>query len=1132
MTNGYLSDQANDEEFRLARELDKVALFFEMNLDEDEIRRTQELYGRVAVRFLPLHGAAALIKKYPALTLTTLVGHAGLAYEQGRYWESFWAELDLEHDAEVENALRGALAGLLKKFGLREFPEISGSYIRVMAMHAGIPVHCLDDVIDLIEEHLLHGRDPSGASLLEWLTEPGMGYRLNRLDSPVRNFLQLGGEVAIDILDRIIEFVCFTSVKPDVWNDLDLETSTTGLPTLILDGLIERLQERPFGQSIDKPMRRTRSRKPTLSFSVQDDQIMIGVPYPADSAEKPWKLSLNGNTREIYADRGWGVDADGEHPLTPVTVTAPAREILLRHESTGANYRIPLVDKADPLLLFTADGRLIQRHTPLPRGVVWAVFPHDATIIDAMTGDNLEPLADPRVPSGWRGWKVWGIDLSAKTSIVVKRVGIDAPIRGVRSLGAPRYEPADPVKGLKTTNGLSVYGGRPTIKLPPHLGSHPEVWSVKVRRSGETNWIAQEQWESGSVDTYLDPFDGVPAGLLGLYEIVVSGAVGSDLRHTLFIAEGLHVDHGIEFRCPVVGGLTPSTTNVECAQPLSVDQASINFSTDVRDSYVRIDSGTASFKLVVTPPYFESRIDTMGTPAQWRTTAQILKPSDLEVHAVAAARVPGEVTVKFALTDDAGSVLQEEDSEARADNIFQISTRTFVDTARKNGACQLVARIDDQRDCTHTLTIAQIRQARLCGSVRLSGKDLVFEDLADEENLAVFLWAATAPWKPVARIDILGNRATLPEGLHAAGALLVQVFVDDPWVTIARPSRPDWTAHRIEQQGWVRDDAGGYEALSRFLSGNGAPPMSEDVVSAAVAALVLLPKEPTDAHSERVRGALTRILCRHPRSSLEALGDSIIPSDEMMGLLIRTHLVGMAFSASFTLNEVHSHAWVGCMVEIADLPSLYSRRDKVFAERSETLGYLENQGGTTLIELLSDGKSSLPKPGVLDRAALVIAEWTHEARDEFFLTFELAPGALLDADMRTAATVDAFHRRGEWSSDPVQTDFAADSRRALREIKAVAPQIFDAIQVRNVAIAGVDLAEYPWMALSVQSLTMAAVARLDARGEFECSPMTSDMREGWARMADLFPAMVATDLLIADALVTHTIFGDLIGEIA
>lgn len=1136
--SSFLKNRATDENYRLADELEKLKkadLFFELNFDEDAILRAQEIFGQIARAELRIATYEMVIKKYPALTLVSLIGHAGVAYEQGRYWESYWEAIGLDPDSDFENELRHALRDLLAKYKLREFPEIFAKnlYVGVMALHAGIPVHCLSDLVDLIHDHVQQGRDTTGAAVLEWLLEPGMGYRLNRLDVPVRNFLQLAGEIAVDILDRIVDFLLFTLEHPEPWNDLTLDTSTTGLPTLLLDGLIDRLRERPFGQAAEGGARGPRRRRPVISYSVEDDQVTVGVPYPTESPESPWKVSIAGTTRDVYAERGWGVDDGVEHPHTPIAVTAPAREVLMVHDASGGQYRIPVVDSADPLLLFTEDGRLVQRHTALPRGLVLAVYPKVGAVVDAVSGETIELEDEARIPSGWKGWHAQFLDLTGHNSIVFRRAGRpDGAIRGVRSLGSPRFEPGEPVPGLRTPNGLPVYAERPEIVLPPYLGDEPETWRVRVRQAGDRSWLADEEWESDSEEASLDPFDGVPAGLLGAYEIWVSGAMGSDQRHSVFLAEGIEVDHGVTFRRPTTSGLTESVTEISCSAPLSIDLQKVSFTGEDRDRHIRVSAGGHGYKLVVTPPHFEARVDVLGAPAQWRTSVQVLAPADLEAHAVVAARIPGDVKVSFALTDEDGVTVQDEMPDVPTSTVFQLSTRTFVDTARRIGACRLVALVDDRTE-THTVTIAHIRPARLCESVHLDSGDLVFAGLADEDDLATWVWAATAPWRPVTRLDIRGDRATLPDALRDAGELIVQVFVDDPWVTIARPSAPDRAALRVAQPGWVRDETPALDELACFLAGQGPAPQVADATAGAWSALALLLWDATAADAERIRGGLIRILCRHPRAALEALGSSTIPLDEKMALLICTQLVNLPYSAHETLNELHPDPWVGCMVEISDLPSLNARRTQVAGERAETLAYLENQGGAPLLGLLRDGRLQDSLTGIFDRSVLALDALDAKEPEQIEALFEavqLVPGALLDVDTRTSAVADAFHRRTAWSQDPACEELSGHVSRALRQVKAVAPVLYHLIEGRNEALHGVDVVEHPWMLLSMQSLTLAAVARLDARGEFEYSPMTADMRTAWARMAEYFPAMVATDLLIADAVASYLAHDDLIGE--
>ena len=100
--------------------------------------------------------------------------------------------------------------------------------------------------------HRARGRPANGAALLAWLDEPGKSYRANQLDVPVRNFFMYGAEFAVDILDRIIEFVEATSVDPQLL-EADLDTSNTGLPEL--DELIQQLRRQPDAVEHPKPKR-------------------------------------------------------------------------------------------------------------------------------------------------------------------------------------------------------------------------------------------------------------------------------------------------------------------------------------------------------------------------------------------------------------------------------------------------------------------------------------------------------------------------------------------------------------------------------------------------------------------------------------------------------------------------------------------------------------------------------------------------------------------------------------------------------------------------------------------------------------------------------------------------------------
>ncbi|QXQ15029.1 hypothetical protein [Skermania piniformis] len=1105
----------SDEEFRLGRLFDRHELVVQANLSEAELRRCQRFYGRGVDGLRRVgYSPADIIKKYPALTLAVLVGHAGLAYDQGRYWEDFWTELGVPADPVFENALRTHLGNLLRRFRLTEFPDLSRNYIRLMAMHAGVPVHCVGDLVRVVEQHLLDGRERSAGGLVTWLTAPGKEHRLTELDVPVRNFITHGGEFALDVLDRILEFADHVVDHPDTWDDYELATETTGLPTILLDALIEELRTHPIGSDRTR-VGEPRRRKPRLRCAVDTGELRLELPYPLDGATEPWQLSFDGDIRQVWPEPGWGVD-DDRHPPTVVGVDAPVREIVVEHRAGGIATVVPVVDKADPLLLFTVDGQRLTGTAALPHEVV-ALYPSDATLHDSVGGEPVTPVLTPTEPVGWRGWRIGRFDLADRQSLQLIRDGRrPGVLRGVRITAAAALELPEPVAGIRTVRGLPVHAARPTVVLP----AHPAEWRVLVRPAGTASWWIDETWTAETEETELDPFDGQPPGLLGLFEIAVVGPSGPGLRQTVFLAEGLQLRFDRPFRWPVAGGLLPVTATVAIPAPLRVDTGSMDFAATDRALALQVAGRDQQFRLLVDPPAIEVRLTEHRRPAQWRTSAPVVPPAALEAHAVFAIRVPGQVRVRFAVMV-ADRVLHTVDPD-QAEGVFQASTRAFVDCVRAVGDCRIVANITAFDGASVRVTLATVRAEQLCRSIALDGAELVFTGLADRDDLAVHLWLVTAPWAGARTVEITGPRVPLPADVVDAGPLLAQVFVDDPWVSVAAPTEPGPSAVRLAQPGWFAGPDGDREQLSRFLAGDGPAPA--DAIPEVWAALLRTP----DATGQ-VPDGLVQLLHRDPRSALETLGDSATSVDELAAAVIRTGLAERSFAADFTLNELHHNPWVGCMVEMADLPSLYRRRDQVAAERADTLAYLADKGGDLLLEVLRVGKARELHQGIFDAQVVALDRLPHAQIDALVSQLRLVPGAYLDLDTRVIANLEAFGRRADWVRTGWSGDFAAATAGALGDIRGADRRCYDVIRARNEVLAGVDPGEYPWTLLSVQSATLAMSARLRAHGIIRHPPLPAELTEPWNCMAEVAPRLVLTDLLIAEAFVTHVQHGDLTG---
>lgn len=1122
-----LPDWMSDADYEWRQRLKPVRLVIECDFSTEEVRESQRNAGRAAQHLLNRgFSHREIIKKYPALTLVILVGHAALAYDQGAYWQSFWDELGMGRDADFENEMRHQLFGLLDKFSLARFPEIesqsTNQYVMTLALHAGIPVHCLKDLLVVLADHITQGRPATGAAVMEWLQEPGKEYRANALDVPVRNFLIHGAEFAADILDRIIEFIEGATADPTLL-DAELDSSTTGLPGVLLDELILQLKEKPLQLKREKASGRTATR-PAITYSVDDDEIVLVLPTPAEESDKPWRVSFDGDVREVHAVRRWGSDA--QTAVARIAVPGPVREVVITHPAVAAGTSLPLVLQSDPLLTFDQAGQWISRNDGL-KDSAWAVYPDGHQLVDLRSAVAVE-VQNTGQPAGWHGWRSVFVDLEQVDALQLMRDGepVGTP-RRVRKDLRPRFLLGEAVTGLTTTDGRTVYGTRPWVLLPPSRTDPAPVWNIRIRRFGDSQWLVDESWRSEDVETCVDPFDDAEESQLGLFEVVVNGPMGADARCVVFLAEGVDTTFEPAIRVPESEGLTPCSATVQsddlqlsCAGAIEFDHRRISADLVIRSEDFSTD-------VVLTPPYVEIRSGESGMPVPWRMSADVCDPDDFAEDRFVAIRAPGVDVVTFGYCSERGDLLQfDAKPRRRQGNVFETRTQQFADTARSHPFGALVATLNtDTSPVAVTVLVAQPRL--LASGVELADDDtLVFADFADVDDLTAYVWSSTAPWHAAEVIPITQGRGRLPEHLVGHGELRCQLFVDDPWVYIERPTSPPDNAFRIEQSGWRDDGTPAQERLARFLGGSGGVPTQVGVIPEVWAALTRLR---ADGKMKRFK-ELTVLLAEDPRRALECLGDSTTPAGDKMATFVRSELVNHSFAAEETHNELHTHPWFGCMVELADLPSLFHRRHKVRAERAETLAYLRERGGAPLMELLQTGKMARFDDAGFTPAVLELSSVPGNKVHAKLTEIQQIPKAQLHPESLRAGVYEGLCYRSEWMASGWSANFATQLDLVRNPIKKASRLAYETVSLRFDRLRGVDTEQHPWMLMSVQSLTLALLARLEAHNRIGGQYLNRGLLDDWACIAQLCPTLVANDILIAEALVLYDRRGDLTGE--
>ena len=1121
-----LGDWLSDEEFKWRQKLKPARLVIETDFTADQIDTAKNRWGLAAGTLLKrgsTHGQ--IIKRYAALTLLVLVGHASLYYEEGKFWERFWEDVGLHRDQDFESMLRHSITDLLTKFSLARFPELDlehrSKYVMLLALHAGIPRHCLRDLLVMINTHISQGRPANGAALLAWLDEPGKGYRTNDLDVPVRNFLKYGAEFAVDILDRIIEFVIEVTDEPSLL-DMDLDSSTTGLPDVLLRELVTQLRDKPIRWGQQSSAGASVTKGPYLGYDFDNDEIFVGLPHPASGGEEPWRVSIDGDVREVHPVRQWG--ASTEDSITRAAIHAPARELVVSHGQSNTSAALGLVNQSDPLLTFNEKGYWMPRRDGL-KDAVWIVYPDGYQPIDGTTGDPVE-LHNAGAPAGWRGWCSAFVELKDVDSLQLQhngqRVGAE---RFVRKDARPQFLLDEPIQGLRSADGRDVYGRRPEVRLPASRSDSPPSWRVRTRRVGHTESIVDCAWLAEAVEVDLDPFDDDEEPQLGLFEIIVTGPLGADARLVVFLAEDLWAEFDTAIRIPHAAGLTACIGEID-AHLLDVKPSgAIRFEEHQVDRPIDVTSSSHFERLLVVPPCVEVRSGEVGSPAPWRVTAQLASPEDLTIDGFAAVRAPGVELDEFAFIDSSGNVVQiGTQPRRRAGNVFELKTQQFADSARRQQAGRIVARLKSESESIE-VTVLSIQPKRLGSAVKLRDDVLDFGDVQDIPGLSAFVWCATAPWMPPRVFSLMDGQVKLPETLVDAGQLRCQLFVDDPWVVIEPPRHPPTDVLCVEQDGWYQSGNPTQNRISEFLAGVGVLPDDVETVPEAWAALAQLH---ADQRTKRIK-QLVPVLIENSRTSLESLGNSSIPLQDKMAMLVLSELANRSYATDFTLNELHADPWFGCMTELSDLPVLV-HKDDVAAERRETIGYLADKGGPTLTALLRTGDLKPVADACFDD---IIFSMKHVPVADVIQTVReraLLPRPLLDRERRRLGCYEAFLQRHAWMDSGWSANFAAQLEFVVKPIAKASKAAFEAITARGARVKAIDVVNDPWMLMSVHSLTLASLARLEACGRINGTYLNKGLVGQWARLAELCPTMVSTDLLMAEALILHDRKGNLIGE--
>ncbi|WP_440082283.1 hypothetical protein [Streptosporangium sp. LJ11] len=1027
-----------------------------------------------------------LFDRWPGCVAVTLSGVAATDYHQGTFWPHWWKASGHPHGTlQDQKAWGDGFLRALKTFGLPTFSEMHLKYVGPIVMHAGIPTFCLEDFFRLLLQR--RALDPSldAEALLTWAV--GREHRLNSLDEPARRFIRHGTDYAVDVLDR-----CFDLLDRLHSSDPDLDA--LGLPTRFVEEVRRldsqgKLELRRHGSA---EVKRSRTERPRLSLDPfgQGVQVALSPVGDAPDGTARWNVTVDGLQNIVRSRSLWVGTAEGA-PSTTFAVIQPTRRAQVSLYGSTHEVELEIVDPADPLLVFTEDGRHLPSHLALPPDTVWLLHPA-----------SQEPVADvaPRViaesplPIGWDGWRLMLVSLEGTTWL-----GLDGGARHpVRGHSKPRVVTGAPITGVTTPYGSAVFAELPSIWLPAEREAN---WLVDIRPAGggrsvftgtftvdEPTEISQELWATLS------------RPVLGAFEITVRGPIGRNTRRSIVIAESLTSRCTPQIRLFGHGGLASGEAKLTTGPGMRVEPAVLAFTSREHEHVITCSTDRDIEPFIVTPPHMRVLVEEIEQSPRWHAGPLRLVTEEVENLESLRVEIPGVDRLPPIEILVGGVSIQEVSPSGRG----RYHLKRAGDTLKTHHSADLILPF-----LGRALPVAAVRPSKLASAITYHGDRLMLENGVWIDGLTAGIYLTTAPWREAEILPVEKDCSVLlPAHLVDAGRMHVRLAIQDPWLWEEWPRWPHpRDTFTCEAPGRYGGADGEEAAVSGYLAGTNDLPSEVSKLDRLWTIVDLANR--IDYPSARRRIEETGVVLRRHPSAIQLLPQAALPPDRAIVALITT---GLAAAPVHEYQESDVSLWrkspaIAALLTSSTLPTQAT-------EESELLASIEAQCGETAVLLLSGQEDPYAEVGRFGPEAEWMARQSPEELESLWSAARVVPSALLDADTRVAAARQLFDKRTSYDA----RDVADHAARVLREAMSIRLTDYRGLE-RHIEARCHPRRRDGWLTLPALSIAFALIARISARGHKGCRHLEKEFRPLWRALSKVSPDLTTIDLVLAELLI-------------
>ncbi|MEV4372952.1 hypothetical protein AB0J71_38200 [Nonomuraea sp. NPDC049637] len=1025
--------------------------------------------------------------RWAGCVTVALSGVAATRYRQGTFWPYWWQASGYRNATPQDQATWGrGFIRALESFGLPTFPEMPWKYVGPIVMHAGIPTFCLEDFFRLLLQR--RAQDPvlDAEALLTWAV--GGKHRLNSLDEPARRFIHYGTNYAADVLDRCLDMM-------ERLHSFDPDLDGLGLPARFIEEARALTSKGKLNLKRDgsADLKRSRTERPRLGLDPFGQGVQIILPPVGDTPDGTarWSVTVDGLQTMVRSRSLWVGAAEGA-PSTTFAMPQPARLAQVCLYGSAHEVELEIVDPSDPLLIFNDGGRHLPGRLDLPPDIVWVLHPANRELVCDTTP---RIVTESPLPIGWDGWRLVQVSLEGATWLGLDGEGARRHL--IRGHSKPRILTGDPVAGVTTPYGSTVFAGLPSIWLPAEMET---TWLVDVRPAdGGPSVFTDSFTVSEPTEISTELWASLPRPVLGAFDITIRGPIGRNTRRLIVVAEGLSSRSAPQIRLFNQEGLVPGHTSLSAGPGMRVEPDVLAFTAREREHVVTCSTDHETEPFIVAPPHMRVLMDEIGQSPRWHAGPLRLVTEDVEDIESLRIEVPSVDKLPPFEILIGGKSVQEVASSGRG----HYNLKRAATTLKVHHSADLILPL-----LGRAVPVASVRPAKLASEVTYHGDHLALEGGVWVEGLTAGIYLTTAPWRDPEIIPVEKDcTVPLPPHLVDAGRMHIRLTIEDPWLC---EEWPRWPHLREIFMCEVPGRYGGADeedaAISGYLAGMNDLPLQVSKLDRLWTIIDLANR--VDYPSAKQRIEETAAVLRHHAHAVRALSDTALPPDRVIVALITT---GLAAAPVHEYRESDGRLWrkSPAIAAVLTSPALPEVKND-----SDLLADIETQCGETAVRLLRGKGDPYAEVGRFGRDAEWMAKQSAEQLEAMWGAARVVPSSLLEKDTRVAAAHRLFDQRNSYDA----RDVANQAGRVLREAMNIKLTEYQGLE-RHIEARFHPQRRDGWLALPAVSIALALVARIAARGHGGCHHLEQQFRPLWRALAKISPDLTTIDFILAELLV-------------